>query len=411
MSRSSNAFSGRALMTAAGTAVFAPQAHSGSMFPTPYDAPPTPPRTNSSDSSSPTAASVTATPNAPLPSNTAAGTGGEREHLRRSIHMVRSYQRRSTPSASIRQGMRTPPPPGATSGSASGQQAGGSSSAHSANVHRAAMIHAMMHQAARNATITGPRSAAVPPASATTGNVSPSSTSTIAASSNSTFSPSSSSMSSPSSSGTRQPTAAQQFLGASTSGGFQIQHQQAPTTPARRRLFHPPPSATTPPSSSDIRFRPVTGSGTVNPSVHPQFRSKAVCKLFCRHCANVMCRRGMKAILLGNTKVELYSTDTPPTGVELVYGDYLTQNCSCRIRDAACLGCGNVVGYHVTQPCEKCLEACNNGHFYMFLSDGVQPVERIDASGSKLLRWASLPCAEQDRDETETSKCYEQLCR
>ncbi|KAJ3145479.1 Protein fam72a [Geranomyces variabilis] len=412
MSRSSNAFSGRALMTAAGTAVFAPQAHSGSMFPTPYDAPPTPPRTNSSDSSSPTAAPITAAPNAPSPSNTAAVTGGEREHLRRSIHMVRSYQRRSTPSASIRQGMRTPPPPaGTASGSASGQQAGGSSSAHSANVHRAAMIHAMMHQAARNATITGPRSAAVPPASVTTGNVSPSSTSTIAASSNSTFSPSSSSMSSPSSSGTRQPTAAQQFLGASSSGGFQIQHQQAPTTPARRRLFHPPPSATTPPSSSDIRFRPVTGSGTVNPSVHPQFRSKAVCKLFCRHCANVMCRRGMKAILLGNTKVELYSTDTPPTGVELVYGDYLTQNCSCRIRDAACLGCGNVVGYHVTQPCEKCLEACNNGHFYMFLSDGVQPVERIDASGSKLLRWASLPCAEQDRDETETSKCYEQLCR
>ncbi|KAI9091141.1 protein FAM72, partial [Phlyctochytrium arcticum] len=118
-----------------------------------------------------------------------------------------------------------------------------------------------------------------------------------------------------------------------------------------------------------------------NPSVHPQFRSKAVCKLFCRHCTSIMCRRGMKAILLGNTKVELYSTDTPPTGVQLVYGDYLTQNCSCRIRDAACLGCGNVVGYHVTQPCEKCLEACNNGHFWMFLSDGVQPVERFDLSG------------------------------
>ncbi|KAI8922127.1 FAM72 protein-domain-containing protein [Powellomyces hirtus] len=185
--------------------------------------------------------------------------------------------------------------------------------------------------------------------------------------------------------------------------------QQPPSTPTRRRLFHPPPSATTPPSES--RFRPVTGSGTVNPSVHPQFRSKAVCKLFCRHCTNVMCRRGMKAILLGNTKVELYSTDTPPTGVQLVYSDYLTQNCSCRIRDAACLGCGNVVGYHVTQPCEKCLEACNNGHFWMFLSDGVQPVERIDASGAKLLRWAALPCAEQDRDETEMMDRYEMLCR
>lgn len=78
----------------------------------------------------------------------------------------------------------------------------------------------------------------------------------------------------------------------------------------------------------------------------------------------------MKAILLGNTKVELYSTDTPPTGVQLVYGDYLTQNCLCRIRDAACLGCGNVVGYHVTQPCEKCLEACNNGKaLFLYLGD------------------------------------------
>ncbi|KAJ3148949.1 Protein fam72a [Geranomyces michiganensis] len=365
-----------------------------------------------------------ASPSPPLPSNTAAITGNEREHLRRSVHMVRNFQRRDTTSVVTRPGMRTPPPPGATASTGAGlqQQAGGSSAAHSANVHRAAMIHAMMHQAARHAALTGPRAAAA---------TSPSSTTSIAPSGNSTSSPPS--MLSSSSSVTRQPTTAQQFLGASnTSGGFQVRQQPTLNSPIRRRFVQPPQSATTPPSSSDIRFRPVTGSGTVNPSVHPQFRSKAVCKLFCRHCANVMCRRGMKAILLGNTKVELYSTDTPPTGVELVYGDYLTQNCSCRIRDAACLGCGNVVGYHVTQPCEKCLEACNNGHFYMFLSDGVQPVERIDASGifeqhandnmhvtnklftflgSKLLRWASLPCAEQDRDETETSKCYEQLCR
>ena len=86
-----------------------------------------------------------------------------------------------------------------------------------------------------------------------------------------------------------------------------------------------------------------------NPSVHPQFRSKAVCNLFCKHCSSTLCKRGMKAILLGNTKVELYSTDIPPSGVQLVWNDYTTQNCHCRIRDAACLGCGNIVGYHVTQ--------------------------------------------------------------
>ncbi|EGF83481.1 hypothetical protein BATDEDRAFT_7046, partial [Batrachochytrium dendrobatidis JAM81] len=81
----------------------------------------------------------------------------------------------------------------------------------------------------------------------------------------------------------------------------------------------------------------------------------------CRHCESLMCLRGMRAILLGNAEVELFSTDIPPNGVQLVFEDYLTQNCACRIRDAACLGCGNVVGYHVTQPCEGCLDACNNG--------------------------------------------------
>jgi hypothetical protein len=38
---------------------------------------------------------------------------------------------------------------------------------------------------------------------------------------------------------------------------------------------------------------------------------------------------------------------------------------------------GNVIGYHVTQPCEVCLDSCNNGHFWMFLSEGVKAQERI----------------------------------
>lgn len=117
-------------------------------------------------------------------------------------------------------------------------------------------------------------------------------------------------------------------------------------------------NALTPQQAQDFFVR---RTGTVNPSIHPQFRSKVVVRVFCLHCTTEICKRGMKAILLGNTKVELYSTDTPPSGVQLVYSDYTTRNCQCRIRDGACLGCGNVVGYHVTQPCEGCLEACNNG--------------------------------------------------
>ncbi|KAF9331676.1 Protein fam72a [Podila minutissima] len=115
----------------------------------------------------------------------------------------------------------------------------------------------------------------------------------------------------------------------------------------------------------------------ISPSLHPQFRAKAVCRLTCRSCLSDVCMRGMKAILLADSRIELYSTDRPPAGVQLVYDDYRTRNCKCRIRDVACLGCGNTLGYHVTQPCESCLEACNNGHFWMFHSDGVSCTERF----------------------------------
>ncbi|KAG0067218.1 Protein fam72a [Linnemannia elongata] len=114
----------------------------------------------------------------------------------------------------------------------------------------------------------------------------------------------------------------------------------------------------------------------ISPSLHPQFRAKAVCRLTCKSCLSDVCMRGMKAILLADSRIELYSTDRPPKGVQLVYDDYRTRNCKCRIRDVACLGCGNTLGYHVTQPCESCLEACNNGHFWMFHSDGVSCTER-----------------------------------
>ncbi|KAL2915749.1 hypothetical protein HK105_204695 [Polyrhizophydium stewartii] len=99
-------------------------------------------------------------------------------------------------------------------------------------------------------------------------------------------------------------------------------------------------------------------------------------------------------ICRGLHQVELFSTDVPPFRVQLVDKDYMTRNCRCRIRDVACLGCGNVIGYHVTQPCERCLDSCNNGHFWMFLSEGVWAKERTDPSEGLQL-------------ETK----YEQMCR
>ena len=35
-------------------------------------------------------------------------------------------------------------------------------------------------------------------------------------------------------------------------------------------------------------------------------------------------------------------------------------------------------------PCHQCLQAGNNGHFWMFHSDACQPQERKDISGKKM---------------------------
>ncbi|KAJ3153431.1 Protein fam72a [Geranomyces michiganensis] len=167
-------------------------------------------------------------------------------------------------------------------------------------------------------------------------------------------------------------------------------------------------------------------TGSNAEAIRPQFRSKIVCELTCRHCDAVVCRRGMKAILLADMNIELFSTDAPPHGVSLVNDDYQTRNCFCRIRDVACLGCGNVIGYHVTQrelmvlilpcfqygmgePCEPCMEACNNGHFWMFHISEVAYADRLDTTGTgKALLWAHLPKAETDCDFEDV---YDSMCR
>lgn len=41
--------------------------------------------------------------------------------------------------------------------------------------------------------------------------------------------------------------------------------------------------------------------------MRPQFRSKVVCVLTCKHCESVVCKRGMKAILLADMNVRHFS--------------------------------------------------------------------------------------------------------
>jgi hypothetical protein len=68
------------------------------------------------------------------------------------------------------------------------------------------------------------------------------------------------------------------------------------------------------------------------------FGEKMVVRLSCRFCATTLCSRGMKALLLADTKTELFSTDIPPLhATSLVGDDYQTTNCDCRIGDVGCL--------------------------------------------------------------------------
>ncbi|ORY07614.1 hypothetical protein K493DRAFT_201927 [Basidiobolus meristosporus CBS 931.73] len=109
----------------------------------------------------------------------------------------------------------------------------------------------------------------------------------------------------------------------------------------------------------------------------PGFDSKPVFILTCRFCENFFCERGMKAVLLADCKVELYSTDAIPWRAQGVGPEYLTEKCGCSIRDVACLDCGNVVGYNVTSACPSCLSDYNNGHYWIFHSATVKSMERL----------------------------------
>ncbi|KAM7335888.1 hypothetical protein ACRRTK_004381 [Alexandromys fortis] len=104
------------------------------------------------------------------------------------------------------------------------------------------------------------------------------------------------------------------------------------------------------------------------------FKDRCVSILCCKFCKQVLSSRGMKAVLLANTDIDLYSTDIPPTD-------------------------GNIVGYHVIVPCSSCLLSCNNGHFWMFHSQAVYGINRLDSTGVNFLLWGNLPETEECTDE------------
>ncbi|KAM4796866.1 protein FAM72A [Rhinophrynus dorsalis] len=130
------------------------------------------------------------------------------------------------------------------------------------------------------------------------------------------------------------------------------------------------------------------------------FKDRLVSVLCCKFCEQVLCIRGMKAQLLSESDQEMFSTDIPPTqAVDFVGSCYYLEACRCKLKNVACLKCGNVVGYHVVAPCEHCLLSCNNGHFWMFHSKFVCSINRLDPSGMNMLLWRDLPDTDEKPEE------------
>lgn len=80
------------------------------------------------------------------------------------------------------------------------------------------------------------------------------------------------------------------------------------------------------------------GTRTMNPASNTALRNKIVYRLNCAYCCTPVCERAMRAILLADTKIELYSTDIPPRALRTMDDDRLTKGCNCRIRDTVCSG-------------------------------------------------------------------------
>ncbi|KAM6166186.1 protein FAM72A isoform 2-T2 [Erethizon dorsatum] len=68
------------------------------------------------------------------------------------------------------------------------------------------------------------------------------------------------------------------------------------------------------------------------------FKDRCVSILFCKFCKQVLSSRGMKAVLLADTDIDLFSTDIPPTNaVDFIGRCYFTEICKCKLKDIACL--------------------------------------------------------------------------
>ncbi|XP_028924332.1 protein FAM72A isoform X2 [Ornithorhynchus anatinus] len=114
---------------------------------------------------------------------------------------------------------------------------------------------------------------------------------------------------------------------------------------------------------------------------------------------------------INGTGGEWKSFRSTTCAVDFIGACYFTEICKCKLKDVACLKCGNIVGYHVIVPCKPCLLSCNNGHFWMFHSQAVFGINRLDSTGVNLLLWGNLPEAEEGTDEDSFNISEEECIR
>uniref|UniRef100_A0A2I3S6G1 Family with sequence similarity 72 member A n=1 Tax=Pan troglodytes TaxID=9598 RepID=A0A2I3S6G1_PANTR len=127
------------------------------------------------------------------------------------------------------------------------------------------------------------------------------------------------------------------------------------------------------------------------------FKDRCVSILCCKFCKQVLSSRGMKAVLLlSHLMVELHPHPIPKISA---------------MKHMKRLICGNIVGYHVIVPCSSCLLSCNNGHFWMFHSQAVYDINRLDSTGVNVLLWGNLPEIEESTDEDVLNISAEECIR
>ncbi|KAL4227143.1 Protein fam72a [Mactra antiquata] len=150
--------------------------------------------------------------------------------------------------------------------------------------------------------------------------------------------------------------------------------------------------------STFVLTKIMAGSDSQDKDILSAFRNEEVYSLDCLYCYSAVCDRGMKSFLIADEQVELYSTDKVDRRmVEVTDESFRTEKCRCQIQNIACLQCGNVVGYHIALPCRPCLEAQNNGHFWIFYRSATMPYPRLNIEGTDTLVWGDLSqCDKED---------------